>query len=56
MYIALCDDQTEQLNNLVQLFQLWQDDRRFSLRYKTFQNAADLLDAAQHEPFTSWMS
>ena len=54
MYIALCDDQAEQLNNLVQLFQLWQDDRRFSLRYKTFQNAADLLDAAQHEPFTSY--
>lgn len=54
MYIALCDDQIEQLDNLVQLFQLWQDDRRFPLRYKTFQNASDLLDAAKQESFTSY--
>ena len=54
MYIALCDDQSEQLENLVHLFQLWQEDRHFSLRYKTFQSAAELLDAAQHEPFTTY--
>ena len=54
MYIALCDDQIEQLDNLVHLFQLWQDDRRFSLRYKVFQNATDLLDAATHEAFTTY--
>ena len=54
MYIALCDDQSEQLEHLAHLFQHWQDDRRFSLRYKTFHNAADLLDAAQHESFTTY--
>jgi len=54
MYIALCDDQTEQLDHLVHLFQLWQADRHFPLRYKVFQSAAELLDASQHESFTTY--
>ena len=56
MYIAVCDDQTEELNTVVDLLHAWQADRCVSLRYKTFQNAEDLLEAAGKKPFSLYLT
>lgn len=55
MYIALCDDQAQELEHLIHLLHIWQDDHSTPLRYQTFHNAADLLDAAEKEPFTLYL-
>lgn len=55
MYIAICDDQTEILESLTRLLQLWQEERKTTLRFKTFRNAAELLDAAKKESFTLYL-
>ena len=52
MYIALCDDQTEELEALESLLHRWETDRGTPLRYRRFQSAADMLDAARRESFT----
>ena len=55
MYIAVCDDQTEALEVLVNLLDIWQEKHGTVLRYKTFRNAAELLDAAEKERFTLYL-
>lgn len=55
MYIAVCDDQAEELEGLTALLQLWQKERRTALRFRTFRSAAELLDAAGKEPFTLYL-
>lgn len=55
MYIAICDDQLEELESLTNLIQLWQKDRQATCRFKTFRNAEELLDAAKKEPFTLYI-
>ena len=52
MYIAICDDQIEQLEKLESLFQAWQSDRKTSLRYRSFQNPTELLDSLKTEQYT----
>lgn len=55
MYIAICDDQTGELEALKGLLDLWQSERRTVLRYKTFSNASEMLDTARKEPFTLYL-
>ena len=51
MYIAVCDDQTEELKDLTELLGAWETDRGTPVRVKSFRSAAELLDAARHERF-----
>ena len=52
MYIAVCDDQIEELEKLSALLQAWQSDRRSDVRFQTFRSGGQLLDAARAERFT----
>ena len=55
MYIAVCDDQTEELGSLTELIGAWETDRGTPVRVKSFRSAAELLDAARHERFTLYL-
>ena len=55
MYIAICDDQAEELQALMSLLERWQSQRQLALRFKTFRSAAELLDSAEKEPFTLYL-
>jgi len=55
MYIAVCDDQIEELETLTYLLQKWQTDRKTPLRFKTFRSAAELLYSASKERFTLYI-
>ena len=55
MYIAVCDDQTEELGSLTELIGAWETDRGTPVRVKSFRSAAALLDAARHERFTLYL-
>ena len=55
MYIAVCDDQAEELTVLTALLEQWQTERRIPLRCRVFRSAGDMLDAARHERFTLYL-
>ncbi len=55
LYIAICDDQAEELDMIRGLLREWQRERSFPLRCREFRNAGDLLDAAQKERFTLYL-
>lgn len=55
MYLAVCDDQADELDILTNLLDRWQCERRIALRYRAFRSAAELLDAADKEPFTLYL-
>ena len=55
MYIAVCDDQADELEVLTSLLHVWQEEHKTPLRYKAFRNAAELLDAAEKERFTLYL-
>lgn len=55
IYIAVCDDEAAELNVLTGLLDRWNRERMGTLRYKTFQSAAELLDTIQREPFTLYL-
>ena len=55
MYIAVCDDQREELDKLVQLLHEWQASRKAAIHWKTFRSGAALLDAAEKERFTLYL-
>ena len=55
MYIAVCDDQVEELTALTGLLEQWQAERRIPLRCRAFRSAGDMLDAARHERFTLYL-
>lgn len=55
MYLAVCDDQADELDILVNLLDQWQSERRAALRYKAFRSAAELLDTAAKEAFTLYL-
>ena len=54
MYIAICDDQPEELRTLTVLLQSWQKDHP-GVRCRYFRNADTLLEAARHERFTLYL-
>ncbi len=53
--IAICDDQTLQLDILTQLLDEYQNERKTLFRLKTFQSAYELLDAAENEHFDLYL-
>ena len=55
MYIAVCDDQIEELEVLTNLLHIWQEEHKTTLRYQAFRNATELLDAAGKERFTLYL-
>lgn len=55
MYIAVCDDQIEELEVLTNLLHVWQEEHKTTLRYQAFRNATELLDAARKERFTLYL-
>jgi len=55
MYIAICDDQSEDLAAALNLLRKWQEERRFPIRWKTFRSAAELLDVARKERFSLYL-
>lgn len=55
MYIAVCDDQIEELEILTNLLHVWQEEHKTTLRYQAFRNATELLDAAGKERFTLYL-
>lgn len=55
MYIAICDDQTRELDAIMRLLQAWQLERQTPLHYKTFRSAGELLVAAKKEHFTLYL-
>ena len=55
MYIAVCDDQAEELSALTALLDQWQAERHFPLRYHTFRSAAGMLDVAQRKRFSLYL-
>ena len=55
MYIALCDDQKEELRTLEHLLDRWQQERQTPLRFRSFPNAVQLLNAAEKETFSLYL-
>lgn len=55
MYLAVCDDQIEELELLSALLDRWQEERRDTLRFKTFRSGAELVDAAERETFSLYL-
>ena len=55
LYIAICDDQPEELEQIAALLQLWQEEHRTVCRFKMFRTATELLDAAKTEAFTLYI-
>ena len=57
MYIAICDDQINELERVVNLLHMWEKEHNTTLRFKTFQSAAEMLDAAASEkdPFSLYL-
>lgn len=55
MYLAVCDDQAEELGILTNLLDRWQNEHRAAFRYKAFRSAAELLDTAAGEAFTLYL-
>lgn len=55
MYIAVCDDHTEELETIASLLSAWESERRLPLRRKLFSSAVELLEAAQRESFDLYL-
>lgn len=55
MYIAVCEDQANELEQIMTMLHSWQQQRHASARCKAFCSAGELLDAAKKEPFTLYL-
>lgn len=55
MYLAVCDDRSSELEQLLQLLQLWQEEHQITLHYRSFHSAEELLRAAEREHFTLYL-
>lgn len=55
MYLAVCDDQAEELNGIDALLCEWEKERNLPLHRKLFSNVVELLDAARRENFTLYL-
>lgn len=52
VYIAVCDDRTEELNAIDALLGAWEQSRNVPLRRRLFVSAVELLEAAPREKFS----
>ena len=55
MYIALCEDQTDELEQTMAMLHSWRRQRHASVRCRALRSAGELLDAARKEPFTLYL-
>ena len=55
MYLAVCEDEKDDLNAVCSLLNAWQAKRDTVMRCRTFQSALELLEAAKQERFTLYM-
>ena len=55
MYLAVCDDQEEELHTVTALLKRWRQERRMPLRFRSFRSASELLDCTEREPFTLYL-
>ena len=55
MYIAICDDQVDERNQLIDVLYKWSEEHHTSLRYKAYDSADELLKAAEKERFTLYL-
>lgn len=55
MYIAVCDDLSEELDRVSAILEKWQSEKNAPLRYRRFTNAMDLLDAIEEERFDLYL-
>ncbi|MBR2928407.1 MAG: response regulator transcription factor [Oscillospiraceae bacterium] len=55
MYIAVCDDQEQELSVLNTLLRQWQDETHTPLRMQTFRSAVEMLNAARKERFSLYL-
>lgn len=55
MYIAVCDDQVEELNEIDALLHAWETERNIPLRRRSFQSVMELLEEAPREKFTLYL-
>ena len=55
MYIALCDDHPQILQELSDLLEQWKSTRRAPLPYRCYQDPQQLLRDAQQEDFTLYL-
>lgn len=55
MYLAVCDDNPEELNTVLSLLDVWQAERDVFLRRKAFQSAVELMECARQERFTLYL-
>lgn len=54
MYIAICEDCAGERRQLAAAIESFAAETGCCLRFRAFENAEDMLDAARHEPFTHY--
>lgn len=54
MYIAICDDNVQNLNIIEDMISRYASDHDLLIRYKSFSNPEEMLIAAQSERFTHY--
>lgn len=55
MYLAVCDDNKEDLNSIISLVDMWQVEHGATLSRRAFQSTVELLESARQERFTVYM-
>ena len=55
MYLAVCDDKKEDLDNVLSLLDAWQEKHHVPLLRKVFESAVELLETARQECFTLYL-
>lgn len=55
MYLAVCDDNREELEAVLSLLDAWRAERGAAPRVKAFQSAVELVEAARQEQFTHYL-
>lgn len=55
MYLAVCDDNKEELDAILSLLDQWQAQRGAALERKVFQSAVELVETARQERFTLYL-
>lgn len=55
MYLAVCDDNKEDLDSMLSLLDIWQAEQGVSFQRRAFQSAVELLEFARQERFTLYL-
>ena len=55
MYLAVCEDQKEDLDTVCSMLDVWEAEHDAAMRRKVFQNAVELLESARRERFTLYL-